>query len=156
MGQLQKDAEISLLNQGITFTVYSETSGTERIFPFDLIPRLVSTRQWAGVEAGIAQRLRAVNLFLDDIYGAQRILCDGIVPTAQRLYNLASDIGETQDLAAANPGKVKELGELWNRWNASNEEPILNPASTQNQLPPPERAPMVLARSRPASVSSGS
>jgi uncharacterized circularly permuted ATP-grasp superfamily protein len=81
VAQLQKDAELSLLNQGITFTVYSDSAGSERIFPFDLVPRLVSTQEWAPIEAGIAQRLRAVNLFLDDLYGAQRVLREGIVPT---------------------------------------------------------------------------
>lgn len=81
VAQLQKDAEISLLNQGITFTVYSDSKGTERIFPFDLIPRLISAREWSRIERGIAQRLRAVNLFLDDIYGPQYILRDRIVPT---------------------------------------------------------------------------
>ena len=81
VARLHKDAEISLLNQGITFTVYSDSSGTERIFPFDLVPRLISAREWVAVEEGIAQRLRAINFFLDDIYGAQRILQEGIVPT---------------------------------------------------------------------------
>jgi len=81
VGQLHHDAQVSRLNQGITFTVYSDATGTERIFPFDLVPRLVSTHEWAPVEAGIAQRLRAVNLFLDDLYGDQKILRDGVVPT---------------------------------------------------------------------------
>jgi len=81
VARLQQDAELSLRNQGITFTVYSDASGSERVFPFDLIPRLVSAREWARIEAGIVQRLQVINLFLADLYGAQHVLRDGIVPT---------------------------------------------------------------------------
>ena len=81
LGRLQRTAEVSLLNQGITFTVYADERGTERIFPFDVIPRLIDARSWSRLEAGIAQRLRALNLFLRDLYGDQRVLRDGIVPT---------------------------------------------------------------------------
>ncbi len=81
VARLQRDAEISLLNQGITFNVYAEEAGAERIFPFDLVPRLISSRDWRLVEKGIAQRLRAVNRFLTDIYTDQHILRDGVVPT---------------------------------------------------------------------------
>jgi uncharacterized circularly permuted ATP-grasp superfamily protein len=81
LDSLQRTAELSLLNQGITFTVYSDDRGTEKIFPFDVLPRLVTAAEWAHVEAGITQRLRALTLFLADLYGEQRILRDGIVPT---------------------------------------------------------------------------
>jgi len=81
LAALRRDADLSLLNQGITFNVYSEASGAERVLPLDPLPRVLSQREWAPVEAGIAQRLRAVNLFLQDVYGPQRILRDGIVPT---------------------------------------------------------------------------
>jgi uncharacterized circularly permuted ATP-grasp superfamily protein len=81
LSALQKSADLSLLNQGITFTVYADTRGTEKIFPFDVVPRIVPAREWARVEAGIAQRLQALTLFLRDIYGPQRILKDGVVPT---------------------------------------------------------------------------
>jgi uncharacterized circularly permuted ATP-grasp superfamily protein len=77
----QRNAELSLLNQGITFTVYSDADGKERIFPFDLIPRLISAETWMRIEAGIAQRLRALNRFLEDVYGEQQILKDRVVPT---------------------------------------------------------------------------
>jgi len=78
---LQHDAELSLLNQGITFTVYADERGTEKVFPLDVIPRIVTADKWARLEAGLSQRLRALNLFLSDLYGAQRILRDGVVPT---------------------------------------------------------------------------
>jgi len=82
MEQLQRMADLSLLNQGVTFTVYSDARGTEKIFPFDLIPRLITARQWDHLEQGIIQRIKALNLFLDDIYHDQNILKDGIVPTS--------------------------------------------------------------------------
>ncbi len=70
------------MNQGITFTVYSDDAGIERIFPFDVIPRIITASEWNQVESGIKQRLRALNLFLHDIYHQQQILHDGIVPHA--------------------------------------------------------------------------
>lgn len=73
-------AEKSYLNQGITFTVYSGDEGTERIFPFDLIPRIIPAEEWAHVERGLEQRLRALNLFLHDIYHDQRILKEKVIP----------------------------------------------------------------------------
>jgi uncharacterized circularly permuted ATP-grasp superfamily protein len=68
------------MNQGITFTVYSDNKGIERIFPFDILPRIITGAEWAHVELGIKQRLKALNLFLNDIYHEQLILKDGIVP----------------------------------------------------------------------------
>ncbi len=79
--QLQSEADLSLLNQGITFTVYADDRGAEKIFPLDVIPRIVTARRWRALEAGLVQRLRALNLFLLDLYGEQRVLRDGIVPT---------------------------------------------------------------------------
>lgn len=70
------------MNQGITFTVYFENEGIERIFPFDIIPRIVLASEWAHIEAGIRQRLRALNMFLHDIYHGQQIVRDGIVPAS--------------------------------------------------------------------------
>ncbi|MBI4179991.1 circularly permuted type 2 ATP-grasp protein [bacterium] len=76
----QTAAELALLNMGITFTVYSDTSGKERIFPFDILPRIVEAPDWALIETGLKQRIRALNLFLGDVYGEQRILKDKIIP----------------------------------------------------------------------------
>lgn len=73
-------AEESLVRAGITFAVYGDKRGTEKIFPFDLLPRLVAGGEWRRVEEGLKQRIRALNLFIDDIYHEQRILKDGVVP----------------------------------------------------------------------------
>lgn len=78
----QKDRLASdlFMNQGITFTVYSEDEGIERIFPFDIIPRIIRATEWEHIEKGIRQRLKALNLFLKDIYGEQQILKDRVMP----------------------------------------------------------------------------
>ena len=73
-------ADLSFLNQGITFTVYGREEGTEKIFPYDLVPRIITAAEWSTVELGLAQRITALNLFLKDIYNGARILEDGIVP----------------------------------------------------------------------------
>ncbi|ACU63008.1 circularly permuted type 2 ATP-grasp protein [Chitinophaga pinensis] len=75
-------ADELFMNQGITFTVYSEDAGIERIFPFDIIPRIITGKEWEHIEAGIKQRLKALNLFLKDIYNGQQILKDKIVPAS--------------------------------------------------------------------------
>jgi uncharacterized circularly permuted ATP-grasp superfamily protein len=71
---------VSFLNQGIGFTVYGEDESLERIFPFDLIPRVIPRAEWDLLERGLVQRVRALNLFLADIYHRQRILADGRIP----------------------------------------------------------------------------
>jgi uncharacterized circularly permuted ATP-grasp superfamily protein len=68
------------LLQGITFTVYTDGRGTERLFPFDLVPRILPWDEWEHIERGLSQRVIALNLFLQDIYGPQKILKDKIVP----------------------------------------------------------------------------
>ena len=73
-------ADLSFLHQGITFNVYGKDEGTERIFPYDLLPRIITAAEWARVEKGLTQRITALNLFLKDIYNEGRILKDGIVP----------------------------------------------------------------------------
>ena len=75
-----RTANAFFATQGIGFTVYGDEAGTDRIFPFDLIPRIVPADEWAKVERGLAQRITALNLFLGDLYGEQRILDEGIVP----------------------------------------------------------------------------
>src|SRR5215467_10708327 len=76
----QAAAERALLQMGITFNVYGAQAGVEKIFPFDILPRIVSATEWARIERGLKQRIRALNLFIDDIYHQQRILKDGIIP----------------------------------------------------------------------------
>ena len=78
--QRQLEADRAFLTQGITFTVYGDDQGTERIFPFDLLPRILTGREWDTLERGLAQRLTAVNLFLKDIYHEGRILAERVVP----------------------------------------------------------------------------
>jgi uncharacterized circularly permuted ATP-grasp superfamily protein len=73
-------ADNAFLTQGVTFTVYNDLEGTERIFPFDLIPRIIPRAEWEHVERGLGQRITALNLFLHDIYHEQKIVRDGIVP----------------------------------------------------------------------------
>jgi uncharacterized circularly permuted ATP-grasp superfamily protein len=81
--QRRAAVDLAFLRRGVTFTVYDNTEGTERIFPFDLIPRIIPEKEWARIEAGLVQRLTALNLFLHDIYHEQRILKDRAIPAAQ-------------------------------------------------------------------------
>lgn len=79
----QLQASDLFMNQGITFTVYSDNNqGIERIFPFDIIPRIITKAEWSEVETGIKQRLKALNLFLEDVYNGQHIIKDGIIPAS--------------------------------------------------------------------------
>ena len=73
-------ADLTLVNQGITFVVYGDDRGTEKPFPFDLIPRIIPSKEWSHIEKGLKQRLEALNLFLFDIYHEQKILRDKIIP----------------------------------------------------------------------------
>lgn len=80
---IHKKLEISkksFMNQGVTFTVYADNEGIERIFPFDIIPRIITSNEWTILEKGIKQRLIALNMFLADIYSEQNILKDKIIP----------------------------------------------------------------------------
>jgi uncharacterized circularly permuted ATP-grasp superfamily protein len=76
----QISAERALMAMGITFNVYSENEGTERIMPVDIIPRIVHAQEWEKMEKGLIQRITALNLFLSDIYSDQKIIKDGIIP----------------------------------------------------------------------------
>jgi uncharacterized circularly permuted ATP-grasp superfamily protein len=78
--QRQSAADLAFLHQGITFTVYGQSEGTEKIFPYDLIPRIVTAAEWDTIERGLTQRITALNLFLKDVYGDARVLADGVVP----------------------------------------------------------------------------
>lgn len=78
--QRAADAEQELFNLGITFTIYTEKDAIDRILPFDVIPRVLSATAWAKIEAGVTQRVKALNLFLHDIYHDQKIIKDGIIP----------------------------------------------------------------------------
>lgn len=95
----EERADLALLSAGITFNVYSEEEGTERIFPFSLIPRVIGAQEWSAVEAGLKQRLQALNLFLLDIYGPQRIINEHVVPKEIVL----SSPGFTPEMAGFHP-----------------------------------------------------
>src|SRR6516165_11051880 len=74
-------AEQALFRMGITFNVYGDQAGTEKIFPFDILPRIVPSEEWKQIDSGLRQRVHALNLFIADIYGAQKILKDGVIPS---------------------------------------------------------------------------
>src|SRR2546429_4840696 len=83
--RLEADALFHRL--GITFAVYGEENGPERLIPFDIVPRIVPAEEWQGLSAGVKQRVRALNLFLNDIYHDQKILSAGLIPTELILGN---------------------------------------------------------------------
>lgn len=76
----QEAAKTAMMKLGATFNVYNDSEGTERILPFDLIPRIVSASEWSHLESGLKQRIYVLNLFINDIYGEQKIVKDGIIP----------------------------------------------------------------------------
>ena len=76
----QDAADLDILGMGITFTVYSDGRGIDRAWPFDVIPRVIDATEWSAIEAGLVQRLTALNRFIDDIYNDQQVVKDGIFP----------------------------------------------------------------------------
>ncbi|HEX6987173.1 MAG TPA: circularly permuted type 2 ATP-grasp protein [Planctomycetaceae bacterium] len=80
LARFQRAAEAAMLNLGITFNVYGADGGSERIFPFDIIPRVLTAAEWERIERGLKQRSFALNRFIDDLYNDQRVLRDGVVP----------------------------------------------------------------------------
>lgn len=80
LDRYQQAADASFLHQGITFTVYGNEAGTEKIFPYDLLPRIITQAEWTIIETGLTQRIMALNLFLHDVYHEGKILAEGIVP----------------------------------------------------------------------------
>src|SRR5271170_7476669 len=88
-GRRVKMADVTFRNQGITFTVYKDQAGVEKIFPFDLIPRIIPANEWDHIERGLIQRITALNLFCQDIYHEQRILREKLIP-ADLIYGAKS------------------------------------------------------------------
>ena len=78
--QRQDLAELDIVGMGITFTVYSDGRGIDRAWPFDIVPRVIGAEEWRRTEAGLKQRLRALNMFIDDLYHDQRVVADGVFP----------------------------------------------------------------------------
>ena len=88
-GELQRrkqSVDLAFLTQGITFTVYGREEGTERIFPYDLLPRLVTAQEWDRIERGLTQRITALNLFLRDVYSDAKILADHAAGAPPRAF----------------------------------------------------------------------
>jgi uncharacterized circularly permuted ATP-grasp superfamily protein len=76
----RRSADLSFLHQGVTFTVYGHEDSTEKVFPYDIVPRILTAKEWAPIEAGLSQRITALNLFLEDIYHGAKILKDKVLP----------------------------------------------------------------------------
>jgi uncharacterized circularly permuted ATP-grasp superfamily protein len=87
LAQKRSEADALFHRVGITFAVYGESSGTERLIPFDIVPRILPAEEWARLEAGLAQRVRALNAFIGDIYHDQQILRAGVIPAERVLCN---------------------------------------------------------------------
>jgi len=81
------EADLIFRRVGITFAVYGEESGTERLIPFDIVPRVIKASEWKTLEAGLRQRVQALNMFLKDIYNEQKILGTGLIPPEQIFNN---------------------------------------------------------------------
>lgn len=97
---LFKKEELSkqlFMSQGVTFTVYNDDEGIEKIFPFDIIPRIITAKEWDKINTGIKQRLKALNLFIKDIYHDQFIIKDGIIP-ADLIYSCPNFLREMKGI----------------------------------------------------------
>ena len=97
----QKAADHELLNMGITFNVYGHAAGTEKVWPFDLIPRIIEEQEWIAIESGLKQRIRALNMFIDDMYHDQKIVKDGVFPE----YMVQSSKGFLHQIKGMKPPK---------------------------------------------------
>ncbi|MEX0847673.1 MAG: circularly permuted type 2 ATP-grasp protein [Ilumatobacteraceae bacterium] len=95
----QNLAELDILAMGITFTVYSDGRGIDRAWPFDIIPRVIAASEWRRIEVGLKQRLRAINMFIDDLYHDQRIVADGVFPAEL----LEQSVNFRPECVGANP-----------------------------------------------------
>ncbi len=107
--RVQQAADLSFLHQGITFTVYGNKEGTEKIFPNDLLPRIIPAAEWRKVERGLTQRITALNLFLKDIYHDGLILNDGVVPR-ELIYSCKHFRREMRGLSVARDVYVSICG----------------------------------------------
>ncbi|MFI4940848.1 MAG: circularly permuted type 2 ATP-grasp protein [Burkholderiales bacterium] len=95
------EADLIFRRVGITFAVYGNDAGTERLIPFDIIPRIITATEWAQLEAGLLQRVKALNMFIHDIYHEQRIIEAGIIP-AEQIYKNTQYRPEMQDISVAS------------------------------------------------------
>ena len=97
--QRQDLAELDIVGMGITFTVYSDGRGIDRAWPFDVIPRVIAASEWREIERGLVQRLRAINMFIDDVYHEQRVIHDGVFPAEL----LEHSVNFRRECVGANP-----------------------------------------------------
>jgi len=97
--QRQDLAELDIVGMGITFTVYSDGRGIDRAWPFDIVPRIIAADEWRLIEQGLVQRLRAINMFIDDVYHEQRVIRDGVFPADL----LEHSVNFRQECVGANP-----------------------------------------------------
>jgi uncharacterized circularly permuted ATP-grasp superfamily protein len=97
--QRQDLAELDIVGMGITFTVYSDGRGIDRAWPFDVVPRVIAADEWRLIEQGLVQRLRAINMFIDDVYHEQRVVRDGVFPAEL----LAHSVNFRPECVGANP-----------------------------------------------------
>ncbi|HEX9600614.1 MAG TPA: circularly permuted type 2 ATP-grasp protein [Mariniflexile sp.] len=98
--KLTKKEDLSkqlFMSQGVTFTVYNDNEGIEKIFPFDIVPRIITAEEWDKIERGIKQRLKALNLFIKDIYNEQFIIKDGLIP-ADLIYSCPNFLREMKGI----------------------------------------------------------
>lgn len=105
----QQACEQTFLHQGITFTVYNDKQATERIIPTDLIPRILTSAEWGKLEAGLSQRIQALNMFLKDIYHEGRVLKDGVVPRSM-IYGSRHYKREMRGLSVPHDAYVNVCG----------------------------------------------
>ena len=105
-------ADAAILGMGITFTVYSENEGSiDRAWPFDIIPRIITLREWRRIEQGLKQRVQALNLFIDDIYHDQKIVKDGVFPGELLADSSARDQlgGAARNVVETNRGVIEKM-----------------------------------------------
>jgi uncharacterized circularly permuted ATP-grasp superfamily protein len=95
------EADLIFRRVGITFAVYGDDAGTERLIPFDIISRIITAREWEGMEAGLVQRVTALNMFIHDIYHDQNIVKAGIMP-AEQVFRNAQYRPEVQGISVAS------------------------------------------------------
>ena len=112
MHERQSAADLAFLHQGITFTVYGKSEGTERIFPYDLIPRIITAAEWDVLERGLTQRITALNLFLKDVYTDARVLADGVVPR-ELVYSCKHFRREMQGVHVRHDVYVSVAASIW-------------------------------------------
>ncbi len=97
----REEADLIFRRVGITFAVYGDTAGTERLIPFDIVPRIITRAEWSKLEAGLRQRVTALNMFIHDIYHEQNIVKAGIVP-AEQIFRNAQYRPEMQGITVAS------------------------------------------------------